>query len=81
VVAGAMDAFDVFFEGGVDAGVDLFEEDFAVADDGVQGRAEFVAHIGQELALGLVGLFRQDLFFEGLFGGAVFGDELGLPLP
>ena len=33
----------------------LLLEHFAVADDGVQRRAQFVAHVGQELALGLVG--------------------------
>jgi hypothetical protein len=34
---------------------DLLLEHLAVADDGVQGRAQLVAHVGQELALGLVG--------------------------
>jgi len=30
-------------------------EHFAVSDDGVHGRAQFVAHVGEELALGFVG--------------------------
>ena len=36
----------------------LFLQHLAVADDGVQRRAQLVAHVGQELALGAVGGFR-----------------------
>jgi hypothetical protein len=35
----------------------IFLEHLAVADDGVQGGAQFVANIGQKLALGAVGFF------------------------
>ena len=34
----------------------LFLEHLAVADDGVERRAQLVAHVGQECALGLIGL-------------------------
>ena len=30
----------------------------AVTDDGIEGSAQFVTHIGQELALGSIGDFR-----------------------
>ena len=32
---------------------------FGESDDGVQGRAQFMAHVGEELAFGAAGLFRQ----------------------
>ena len=37
----------------------LLLQHFAVPDDGVHGGAEFVAHVGEELALGAVGRFRR----------------------
>ncbi len=45
----------------------------AKAQDGIEGRAQFVAHIGQEDALGPVGgLGRLLSFFGGLFGLSQF---------
>ncbi len=35
----------------------LIHEHLAIPDDGVHGGAQFVAHVGEELALGLVGGF------------------------
>ena len=34
----------------------FLHEHFAVADDGVHGRAQFVAHVGEERAFGAAGL-------------------------
>ncbi len=49
----------------------VFFEDFAVAEDGVQRRAQFVADIGEKLGLGRVGLF----------GLLERGDQKAVPFP
>ncbi len=36
------------------------------AEDAVHGRADFVAHVGQEVALGAVGLFGRKFGFDQL---------------
>jgi len=36
----------------------VFLQNFAVANDGIERGSQFVAHIGQELALGSIGDFR-----------------------
>ena len=41
-----------------------FLQHLAVADDGVQRRAQLVAHVGEELALGAVGGLRRVLRLE-----------------
>ena len=46
-------------------------EELAEAEDGVEGRAQFVAHARKELALGVVRFFR--------LGTGFFGEELCLP--
>ncbi len=62
--------------------------DLGKADDGVERRAQLVAHIGEEFRLGLVGLLGAGLFggvFLGQFGqpllrGAQVGDRRHQPL-
>ena len=63
--------------------------DFGEADDGVERRAQLVAHIGEEFRLGLVGFFGAGLLlgiFLGEFGrssllrGAQIGDGRHQPL-
>ncbi len=56
--------------------LDVLDEDFGVADDGGERGAQFVAHVGEEVALGVAG---------GDGGGALAvgldlrgGEELGL---
>jgi hypothetical protein len=51
----------------------LFLHHFAIANDGVQRRAQLVAHAGQELRLGLAGFVSgRSGFFGGLFSAASF---------
>ena len=52
--------------------------DLGEADDGVERRAQLVAHIGEEFRLGLVGLLGAGLLL-GVFLGEI-GELLGLPL-
>ena len=56
----------------------LLVHDVGEADDGVERRAQLMAHIGQELALGMIGLFGSVLFLC-LFLDQV-GEFVGLPL-
>ena len=52
---------------GLLAGVfELFLQHFAVADDGVERRAQLMAHVGKELALRAIRFFRGVLGFEQL---------------
>ena len=55
--------------------------DLGKADDGVERRAQFVAHIGEEFRLGLVGFLGAGFFggvFLGQFGGALLrGAQVG----
>ena len=47
----------------------LVHEYLGKADDGVQRRAQLVAHVGEELALGAIGCFRRVLgLLQGLLG-------------
>ena len=50
------------------------DEDFREADDGVHRRAQLVAHVGEEAALGLVGLLRLAVLHLQLAQDARFGD-------
>ena len=54
---------------------EVFLQDFRIADDGVEWRPEFVAHIGEECALGFIGvlcrLTRLAQRLDGLRQGAV----------
>ena len=52
--------------------------DLGKSDDGVERRAQLVAHIGQELGFGLVRVFGPGLFL-GILAGE-FGELLGLDL-
>ncbi len=71
----AADDVDVFALGVVEAG---FRQDLRHADDAVHGRADFVAQVGEEVALGAVGGFRRELGIEGgLLGVLAVRDELG----
>ena len=57
-------------------------EQVGVAEDGGHGRADFVAHVGQEFALGAVGRFGGllgHLEFGGALHDAVFQFVAGLP--
>ena len=54
----------------------LFLQHFAVADDGVQRRAQLVAHVRQELALGPVGGFGRVLRVQQFFRGALPGGDV-----
>ena len=46
-----------------------FQQQFRHADDGIQGRADFVAHVGQEVALGPTGgLDGRDLTLDRIVG-------------
>ena len=53
--------FLVFFV--ADLAENLLGHDFREADDGIQGGAQFVTHVGQELAFGGVGVLG---FFQGV---------------
>ena len=54
------------------------DEQFHVAEDGGHGRADFVAHVGQELALGTVGRFRRlSRLRPRFFGKSSFCDVAG----
>ncbi len=55
--AGGMDLFDVVALLRVQIGA---QRQMRHADDGIHGRAQFVAHIGQKQGLGLVGLFGMN---------------------
>ncbi len=44
----------------------IFQHDFRIADDGIERRAQLMAHLGKEFGLGAVGGFR---FFLGLGQG------------
>ncbi len=57
MLAGALDLLQVRDHGVLAFVGGVFLQDLRIADDGVQRRAQLVAHIGQELGLGLVGLF------------------------
>ena len=58
MTAGTLDFLEVGDEVLLAAVGRVFLKDLAVADDGVERGAQFVAHIGQELALGPIGDFR-----------------------
>ena len=51
--------------------VRLLLQHLAVADDRVQRRAQLMAHVGEELALGTIGRLGRILGFEQLFLGAL----------
>ena len=53
VLAGGVNASQVWDRLGMRQVLRLFLQHFAVADDRIQRRAELVAHVRQELALGL----------------------------
>ena len=56
-------------------------DDLGKAQDGVQGRAQFVAHAGQEFRLGMIGLLGFLRHVAGaLFAGAQRDIDLGLAL-
>ena len=45
------------------------DDQFSKPDNVVQRRTQFVAHIGQKLAFGFVGLFGLKTFFRESFSG------------
>ena len=55
VLAYTDDFVQVVADGWVARVLGIFEQQLAETDDGVQGRAQFVAHVGQEKAFGAVG--------------------------
>ena len=79
--AGGFDLREVADEAGQREVFGLLAHQFAVADDGVERRAQFVAHVGQELALRaarFLGRFlgAAELFFGPLARGDVFHRSL-----
>ena len=62
--AGAMDLLKVGDERALTGVLSFLLEHFTVADDGVHGSAQLVAHVRKEGALGLAGLVRC---FAGFF--------------
>src|SRR5438874_6229556 len=57
----------------------LLLQHLGVAHDGVERRAKLVAHVGQENALGSVGLLQR-LLVTFAFGGIAGSGESSLPL-
>ena len=75
VFATGEDVVDVFELLRIQLAEHLIGQHLGEPDNGIQGRAQLVAHAGQELALGLVGPFRRFLCFEQLdFRAFPFGD-------
>ena len=77
VLSGALDFLEVGDARLVSPIGGIFDQNLAVADDGVQRSAQFVAHIGQERRFGarsgfrlgaaLLGLFARRADFAGIF--------------
>ena len=72
-VAGVLGVF-----GGAERAEHLGCHDLGEADDGVERRAQLVAHVGEEFRLGLVGVLGAG-FFLGVFFREI-GEFVGLPL-
>src|SRR5215467_2467527 len=62
MLAGRANLFQIGNEGGMTEVSGVLLKHFAVADDGIQGCAQLVAHTGKEGALRLVGLLGSLLF-------------------
>ena len=85
-IENAVDQGEEMFGGLADIGGVLFDffraryglggEHVGKADDGVQGRAQFVAHVGDELGLGLGGQFSIDLGGVECGGLLLTGDSM-----
>ena len=53
--AGVVDGFQIGFVRRISVRLDVLQQNLAVADDGVERRAELVVHLGEKDGLGLVG--------------------------
>ncbi len=65
-----LDLEQVFLGGGIGF-AEFFKQEFAVADDGVERRAQFVAHVGEKDAFGAVGFLGAVAFNGEFFVGSI----------
>lgn len=66
----ALDLEEIFLGGGFGFG-EFFEQEFAVADDGVEWCAQFVAHVGEKDTFGAVGFLGAISFNREFFVGSI----------
>ena len=79
MLGGGEDAIEILHCSCIAIVLGVFLQHFRVADDGVQRRTQFVAHIGQELRFGEIGavglVTRVCEIVDAAFDGAGLGDE------